>query len=150
MNRRTYAFGSLGLLLGTSACEGKPMKVVLDVVLFSYLDRPIFDVLLAGTDIGVAGAYPASGMGSMTGVELRAGPQKLSWRLDGPKGMARNGETVQAKNQPVLDGVERDHRFLGVHIYDDDTVELISGPHFPRRSERGEAYAAQWRARNGQ
>jgi len=125
------------------------MKVSLEVVLFSYLDRPIFDVLLSGTDVGVAGAYPASGMGSMSGVDLRTGPQTLSWRLDGPKGMPRNGETVQVKNPLVLEGVRREHRFLGLHIYDDDTAELIPEEHFPQRSERGEAYAVQWRAKHG-
>ncbi len=125
------------------------MKVVLDVVLFSYLDRAIFDVVLSGTDIGLAGPYPASGMGSMSGVALRTGPQALKWRLGGPEGTPRNGETVQCKNQVLLDDVKPEHRFLGVHIYDDDTAELITEEHFPQRSERGEAYAVRWRASNG-
>lgn len=125
------------------------MTVTLDVVLFSYLPRPIFDVFLDGTDIGVAGPWPHSGRGSMSGMQLRLGKKQVTWRLGGPQGMDRNGETVAAKNTPELKELPRGASFLGVHIYEDQTVELIPSQHFPELSQKGKAYDEQWRQRNG-
>jgi hypothetical protein len=147
-SRRTVCTAALGLLL-LSACEAKPMTVTLDVVLFSYLDRPIFDVYLQKTDIGVAGPWPYSGRGSMSGVKLPLGPLKFTWRLGGPEGMQRNGETVTAKNKPELKDVPRDAVFLGVHIYADDTVELIPSRDFPDLSSRGNAFDLKWKQSHG-
>lgn len=125
------------------------MTVTLDVVLFSYLDRPIFDVFLNRTDIGVAGPWPYSGRGSMSGVQLPLGLQKLTWRLGGPEGMVRNGETVTATNTPTLKDVPRDAAFLGVHIYADDAVELIPSRDFPDLSARGAMFDAKWKQSHG-
>ena len=149
LRRRQLSTAGLGLLF-LSACEATPMTVNLDVVLFSYLDRPIFDVYLNRTDIGVAGPWPYSGRGTMTGVQVPLGPQKISWRLDGPKGTPGNGETVISKNLPSLKDVPRRSVFLGVHIYADDTVELIPSEHFPDVSVRGRDFDLQWRRRHGQ
>lgn len=149
LNRRQIATAGLGFLF-LSACEAKSMSVNLDVVLFSYLDRPIFDVYLNRTDIGVAGPWPYSGRGTMTGVEVPLGPQKISWRLDGPKGTPRNGETVMAKNLPELKDVPANSVFLGVHIYEDDTVELIPSEHFPDVSARGHEFDIQWKRSHAQ
>lgn len=122
-----------------SSCEAKSMQGVFEVVLFSYLNRPIFDVLLSGVDIGVAGAWAGnmSGGGSMSGVTVKFGAHTVSWRLDGPEGTPRNGETVWAKNKPVLESPPADHRYMCVHIYPDDTVELITSVHFPDKTPRG-------------
>jgi hypothetical protein len=148
IGRRTICGAALGLIF-LSACEEKPMTVTLDVVLFSYLNRPIFDVFVGKTDIGVAGPWPYSGRGSMSGVQLPLGPQKITWRLGGPEGMPRNGDTVTAKNIPELKAVPRETVFLGVHIYADDTVELIVSQHFPELSAKGQAYDTQWEKKNG-
>lgn len=119
------------------ACEAKSMSISLEVVLFSYLDRPIFDVLVNGSDIGVSNAYPTTGGGSISGLSFKQGPLKVSWRLGGPEGMPRNGETVHAKNAPMLEKVEHKHHFMAVHILPDDTVEIALSEHYPSRSARG-------------
>ncbi len=142
--RRSACLTSLGLLL-LSACKVKSTQVSLDVVLFSYLNRPIFDVYVNETDIGVAGPWPFSGRGAMSRVVVPFGIQKINWRLGGPKGMAGNGNIVTAKNRPELTGVPPGAEFLGVHIYDDGTVELIASPHFPVLSARGRAFDQQWK-----
>lgn len=149
LRRRRLTTAGLSFLF-LSACEAKPMTINLDVVLFSYLDRPIFDVYLNRTDIGVAGPWPYSGRGTMSGVHIPLGTQKITWRLGGPEGMARNGETVTAKNLPELKNVPRNSVFLGVHIYSDDTVELIPSEHFPDVSPRGQEFDIVWKQRNGQ
>ena len=136
----------MGSLL-LSACDAKPIAVNLDVVLFSYLERPIFDVQLNRTDIGVAGPWPYSGRGTMTGVRVSFGLQKISWRLDGPKRTPGNGETVTARNVLCLNEVPRNSVFLSVHIYADDTVELIPSEHFPEMSARGLEFDRRWSQR---
>lgn len=121
------------------------MQRTFDVVLFSYLDRPIFDVRVDGFDIGVAGAYPNSGGGSMSGVSIKPGPHTVSWRLDGPAGTPGNGDTVHATHQPVLELAPSDHVHLGVHVYPDRTVEFVTSVHYPDLSVRGRSYDAAWK-----
>lgn len=114
-------------------------EVVLDVVLFNYRNRTIFDVLLNGGDIGVAGPWGGGG-GIMTGVRVQLGKQTLSWRLDGPRGMPGNGDTVVATNALTLtaDQVSDDDRYLGVHIYSDNTAEFTVSRHLPEMTPKGE------------
>ena len=147
-SRRTVCTAALGLLL-LSACEAKPMTVTLDVVLFSYLDRPIFDVFMNG-DVGHgSGVYPQTGGGTISGVQLKLGQQKVTWRLGGPEGMPRNGETVAAKNMPELKDVPRNARYLAIHIYPDDTVELVPAEYYPHISSRGEIEIKKIGGKNG-
>lgn len=130
--------------------DGKEV-VYFDVNLKSYLDRPIFDVYLNGVDIGVAGGPPHGGNGGlMTGVAVPLGPQKITWRLDGPEGMKGNGETVTAVNPPVLTLPDKNLTYLGVHIYPDNTVELIPEAFWPQASARGDAINREWEKKHGQ
>ncbi len=131
------------------ACSTKPSTATLDVVLFNYLDRSIFDVFVGEHDIGVAGPYPYSGKGTMMGLRFSIGPQKITWRLDGPEGMPRNGEVVFAKNSPELRNVPGNVRFLAVHIYPDDTVEFLLTEHFPGLSPRGRQIDMDWKKQHG-
>ncbi|WP_374538943.1 hypothetical protein [Chitinimonas taiwanensis] len=116
-----------------------------DVNLHSYLDRPISEVYLNGKHIGVASGQPHRGAGGLiTGVEVPLGPQTVTWRLDGPEGMPGNGETVKAINQPILKMPTDNMTYLGVHIYPDNTVELIPEPGWPEKSPRGLEINRQW------
>lgn len=145
------SLAGLSLLYPLVACGKGSLfmgkKITLDVVLFSYLDRPIFDVYLDGGDIGLAGAWPHSGKAVMTAVNIPFGPQTLTWRLDGPKGTPRNGETVTAKNSLALttDQIPPNAGYLGVHIYPDDTAELIVSQYMPEKSLRGQQIAERYR-----
>jgi hypothetical protein len=132
-------------IVSISACEGKPMAatVSLDVVLFSYLSRPIFDVFLNGKDAGDSGAYPATGGGTIAGVQVPLGPQMVKWRY------ADTGETVTAINAPELQNVPKNSVFLALHIYPDDTVEIFVSEHYPRPSARGEELARKGGATDG-
>lgn len=71
------------------------------------------------------------------GVPFELGPKTVTWRLDGPKGTPRNGETVTNKNPLRLDTVVPRAKYLGVHIYPDDTVELITSVAIPSKTRRG-------------
>jgi hypothetical protein len=139
---------ALGMLSPTmAACKdgGNGMglfakkEVVLSVVLFNYRNRSIFDVLLNGDDIGVAGPWGGGG-GAMTGVTVPLGRQTLSWRLGGPEGMPGNGDTVTVANVLTLtaDQVSSDDCYLGVHIYFDNTAELTLSQYIPEMTPKGE------------
>jgi len=135
---------------GTSLKDEKKMNtqqgqvVYLDVALFAYLERPIFDVMLNGKDIGVGGGQPQRGSGGlMTGVPIKLGPQVMTWRDAG------NGNTSKAANIPKLDSVDPQLRYLGVHIYPDNTVELIPERFWPEKSEKGEAINRAWELKHG-
>ncbi|MBD8563523.1 hypothetical protein IFU01_04480 [Oxalobacteraceae sp. CFBP 8763] len=142
MGRRHF-LGSVAILSAASFCEAKPMKVTLNVVLFNYLNRPIFDVFIDGKVGRGSDAYPATGAGIITGVPFDLGPKTVTWRLDGPKGTPRNGETITNKNPLRLDTVKQGARYLGVHIYPDDTVELTTSISIPDWSARGAAMAQE-------
>lgn len=108
-------------------------------------DVVYFDVNLNGHDIGVAGGPPHGGPGGlMTGVPVPLGPQQVTWRLGGPEGMPGNGDTVKAANTPVLERPASRYPYLGVHIYPNNTVELIPEMHWPEASQRGEQINRQW------
>jgi hypothetical protein len=132
------ALGAAASFASLSACEAKPMTVTLDLVVFSYLNRPIFDVFISRKGGDSSGVYPETGGSTIAGVQLPLGPQTVTWRLGGPEGMARNGETVTAKNKPELKDVPKSAVFLALHIYPDDTVEITLDQHYPRPSPRGE------------
>lgn len=134
-----------------ASCKGKLFmsnEIVLSVVLYSYVDRPIFEVLLNGSDIGGARAY-GGGIGIMTGETIPFGSQTLTWRLDGPKGTPRNGDTVKVKNTLVIskEQVAPNTRYIGVHIYPDETAELTFSQYIPEVSARGELILAEVRKR---
>jgi hypothetical protein len=138
-------FGSV--FAGSSKAKRK--HVTLDVVLFSYLSRPIIDVYLNRTRLGLAGPYPFSGNGTITGVDVQLGSQELRWRLDGPKGTPGNGDRITPVNTVSLDEVPAESRYLGIHIYPDYTVELVCSKHFPELSARGKAFDLEWQKSHG-
>lgn len=110
---------------------------VLDVEMFSYIDRAIGDIVFNGMDLGVMNKY--GGTGLITGVCIPFGVQTLTWMLDGPKGTPRNGEKMKIKNtlmikpEQILPGT----RYLGLHLYPDDTAEVTFSESMPEKSTRG-------------
>lgn len=127
-----------------------PKTLHFDVVMLSYYERPIFEVKLNGIEIGAADFPPHLGTGGlMTGVPVQLGPQKITWRLGGPKGMPNNGDTVVAANIPDFPNPGAEYRYLGVHVYPDNTVEVIATKYWPENSEKGAAFLNQWEQKHG-
>jgi hypothetical protein len=118
---------------------GRKMRgyTVLDVEMFSYIDRAIGDIIFNGTDLGVMNKY--GGTGLITGVRIPFGLQTLTWMLDGPKGTPRNGEIVKIKNTLVVSSeqIPPETQYLGLHLYPDDTAEIIFSESMPEESARG-------------
>lgn len=137
-NRRlVLSLLGMGLLAPLCAC-GKRKETNLSVVMYSYMTRPIIDVIFNGEDLGVSGPYGTTGI--VTGVHIPFGPQTLRWRLDGPEGTPNNGDTIHVKNVLALssDQVSPATRYLGLHIYPDFTAEIILCDDMPDVSPRGE------------
>ena len=124
------------------------MNVILNVVLFSYLGRPIFDVRIrcGGRDVGRLSKH---GKGVIAGVEFTLGPRKVTWKLDGPRGAPRVGDTVVNKNPLELRDIIADASYLGVHIYPDETVEFTTSVMRPEFTANGIRQAAEAGHTNG-
>lgn len=141
--RRAIHLIGLSVMLPLAACgeSGKPVKsaIGIDVVLYSFIDRPILDIYLNGEHLGVAGKYGSTSV--VSGVTVPMGDQALSWRLDGPPGTARNDDTVMMKNKVVLKAsdIPGNASYMGVYIYPDNTVEFTFPENMPRNSVRGKA-----------
>lgn len=140
-DRRMHMLGLAALLLTLWGCKTRPETVSLDVVTFNYLDRFIFNVYIDGEAGDSSTAYPQTGGSTISGVKLKLGPKHVTWTLDGPEGTPRNGETVTANNALQLTDVPSDHVFLAIHIYPDETVELLTSRHYPRATQKGIAMA---------
>jgi len=144
-SRRTVCTAALGLFF-LSACEAKPMIIHLNISLFSYLDRPIFDVYMNRTDFGVAPAQGFYGSNSvMISQPLLLGSQKVTWRF------ADTGETVTAKNIPDLKAMPDVVKWLALHIYPDNTVELAFSKGDPDElsTKRGMEIIEDWEKKHG-
>lgn len=135
------AIGTALLLFLPFASMAAPKSVTLDVVTFNYWSRPILDVFIDGRAGDSSTPYPDTGGKTITGVKLRLGPKRVTWKLDGPRGTPRNGETVAAHNLVELRNVPKDAVFLAIHIYPDETVELITSRHYPQPTAKGESMA---------
>lgn len=110
----------------------------MNVVAYNFSDRPILDILFNGEDLGVSGPFGLTG--TITGVCVQFGVQKLTWRLDGSKDMPRLGETVTAKNHLIVreQDITPDTRYIGLHLYQDETADLTFAEYIPELSARGE------------
>lgn len=117
-SRRTICCVGLGAFF-ISACEAKPVKTRINISFFSYVNRPIFDVYMNGTDFGMAPAQGFYGSNSvMVAQVITLGPQKVTWRR------GDTGETITAKNTPEIKEIPPGVKWLALHVYDDDTVEI--------------------------
>ena len=139
--RVAMLFIGLGLMMPLTACgqgERRMKKETgLNVVMYSYVDRVITDIIFNGSDLGVANRY--GGTGTITGVLIPFGIQTLAWNLDGPEGTPRNGEHVKVKNTILIspDQIPIGTRYLGLHLYPDDTAEVTFAEFIPERTARG-------------
>lgn len=54
--------------------------------------------------------------------------------------MARNGESRKMKNKLMIvpSQIPPGTRYVGVHLYPDDTAEVTFSAHIPERTKRGE------------
>lgn len=129
---------ALGLAIPLVACGRTVRKyIVLDVVMYSNVDRVITDIIFNNTDLGVMNRYGSTG--TIVGVGIPFGIQILQWTLGGPKGTPRNGEVVTINKQLTISQqqIPEGTRYLGLHLYPDDTAEVTFDKFLPQRIRRG-------------
>lgn len=131
---------------GASAQES--MHRPIDVVLFNYHNEQIFDVTVGGVRVGSAGRFPYSGRRTKVGAHLNDGAQQVTWRI--PATDSSEARNVTARNAPVLTGRTRDSRFMAVHVYPDDSVDIKFSDAFPVYTARGQAISDQYDRNKGQ
>jgi hypothetical protein len=131
----------LGLIMPLAACgqgeKSMQKEAILNVVMYSYLDRPIHDIVFNGTDLGVMNSYGSTG--TITGVRIPFGIQTLAWTLGGPEGMEGNGEHMKVKNNVVIspEQIPPGTRYIGLYLYPDDTAEVTFAEFIPEGTSRG-------------
>ena len=138
VRRLALGWMACGVMLPLAACGRAVQKETrLNVEVFSYVDRVIVDISFNGTGLGVMNRY--GGTGTITDVYIPFGKQTLKWTLDGPEGTPRNGEIMTARNQLIIspDQIPAGTRYLGIHLYPDDTVEFTFAEGLPERTARG-------------
>lgn len=104
------------------------------------MDRPIYDAHVNGTYLGAALEHSFYGSNAkMLMQPISLGLQVVTWRLGGANGAPRNGELVTAKNCPSLGEIPKNIKWLALHIYGDETVEikLSEGTADELQTERG-------------
>jgi hypothetical protein len=147
--RSVLGFFGLVLLMPLVACgQGKrKMKneIVLNVVMNSYVDQIHTNIIFNNTDLGVTTKFGTTG--TIVGVRIPFGTQTLRWELDGPKGTPRIGEVVTVRNQLVIlpEKIPPGTRYLGLHLYPDDTAEITFSESIPDISARGKQLLAERR-----
>jgi hypothetical protein len=136
--------------LAVCACKAKSMQIHLNISLFSYLDRPVFDVTMNETNFMSALEHSFYGDNSVMVMQpIRTGVQLVTWRLGGAEGMPRNGELVKAINSPLLEDIPQGASWLGLHLYPDNSVEikLSKGSPDELQTSRGRKIIAEWESK---
>ena len=139
IRRLALAWMACGVILPLAACGQAGRKETwLNVEVFSYIDHVITNIIFNGTGLGVMNRYGATG--SIIDVWIPFGVQTLHWELDGPEGTPRMGEVVTAKGPLVISPgqITPRTRYLGIHLYPDDTVEFTFAEGIPERTARGQ------------
>ena len=109
--------------------------VMLDVEMFSYVDRVIVDIIFDGTDLGVMNKY--GGTGLITGVRIPFGDQTLTYTLGGPEGVIRENKKIRNTLAVSPGQISKDAQYAGLHLYPDNTAEIIFSESMPERTVRG-------------
>jgi hypothetical protein len=142
--RRRLLLNLAGLSLVPLAACGKSgtffsTAINLTVVMYSYLDRPIFAITFNDEALGAAGPYGTTSM--VTGVTVPMGKQKLVWTVDGPEGRPGNGDVFSLKNNVVIsaEAIPAHSDYLGLYLYPDNTAEITFHHYMPGHTPRGEA-----------
>jgi hypothetical protein len=141
--RRAVWLIGMGLTTPLAACWRTVQKEIwLNVVMNSYVDRIHTNIFFNDTTLGVTAKFGTTG--TIVGVRIPFGVQTLRWELDGPEGTPRIGEVVNVKNQLVIlpEQIWPGTRYLGLHLYPDDTAEITFTPSIPEKTDRGEEILA--------
>ncbi|NHB57554.1 hypothetical protein [Acinetobacter shaoyimingii] len=128
MNIRKVLFLPLGFMLSAVGCAGIGPNATYYMGTTSFHYDPTYSpymVKLSGSEIGGGG-------GGMNTSPVKVGPQVITW------GESNSKRTHQAKNQVILTKEQlRGMKYLALHLYPDDTVEVTTSNSWPNPTAKG-------------
>ncbi|MEB3754089.1 hypothetical protein [Acinetobacter sp. MD2(2019)] len=132
MKIKTLLLLPASLILIAAGCAGIGPNATyyMGVVSFNY--NPTYStymVTLNNHEIG--GGYGRS----ITTSSVKVGPQTITWKD------AKTGERHFAKNQVIISKEQlKGRKYLAVHLYPDDTVEITTSLNWPIATEKGDIW----------
>ncbi|MGE8645839.1 hypothetical protein [Acinetobacter vivianii] len=123
--------------LGLAGCAGIGPNATYYMATTSFKYDPRYTdymLLLNGSEIG-------GGLGNVTSTNLiKVGPQTVTWKD------SKTGELHQSTNQLVIQKEQlKNKKYLALHIYPDDTVEVTTSDNLPDPTEKGMKWREQLR-----
>ena len=129
----------IGLALSIAGCAGIGPNATYHLGTTSANYNPLYHTYL----VNLNGSEIGTSVGSMTTSSVKTGSQILTWKD------ANTGELHRSKNDVVL---TRNHlknkKYLVVHIYPDDTIEIITSMNWPEETEKGIKWREKIRNQN--
>ena len=126
-----------------AGCGFPGRQMIVEVVVYNYSPNPISSVRVQGQP--VLGHFQKYGPGGTGGsiyccIEVRPGRAEVGWELGRPPGTPEPPEGwFRAVTGDVPKPAPGD-KFLGVHVYAEDAVELTLTPDIRREKPQGVAY----------
>ena len=128
MNLKKLLLLPIGLIVSAAGCAGIGPNATYYMGTTSFHYDPSYSpymVKLNGIEIGGGG-------GGMNTSAVKLGPQDIKWKD------AKTGEIHTAKNQVTLTKDDlKGMKYLAVHLYPDDTVEITTSNAWPDSTEKG-------------
>jgi hypothetical protein len=130
----------IGLALSVAGCVGIGPNATYYMTTTSFNYDPTYAdymLMMNGQEIG-------GGFGKVTSSNaIKTGHQKITWKD------ANTGEVHTVKNEVVIKREQlRGKKYLALHIYPDDTVEIITSINWPDPTERGIKWLEKIRNQN--
>ena len=128
MNLKKLLLLPIGLVVSAAGCAGIGQNATyyMGTTSFNYdTSYSPYMVKLNGMEIGGGG-------GGMNTSAVKLGPQLITW------GESNSKKMHQAKNQVTLTKEDlQGMKYLAVHLYPDDTVEITTSNAWPDTTEKG-------------
>jgi len=119
----------VSLMLSAAGCAGIGPNATynMGITSFNYsLDYTSYMVKLNGHEIG------AGFGGGMSTEPVKIGPQVITWEE------SASDKIHKAKNQVIITKAQlKGKKYLAVHLYPDDTVEITTSNNWPDPTEKG-------------
>ena len=132
MNLKKLLLLPIGLVVSAAGCAGIGPNATYYMGTTSFKYDPTYVsymVELNGIEIG--GGF-GSGMNTSA---VKLGPQVITW------GESNSKKQHQAKNQVTLTKEDlKGMKYLAVHLYPDDTVEITTSNNWPNPTTKGDAW----------
>jgi hypothetical protein len=126
----TVCVAALAVVLLHAACGTKAVEM--NVVVFNYTPRPLADVYVNGQHVGAGfGEFgPGRTGGSISCcIDVKAGPIRVDWVVDGPPGDAMTGKKLSSIT--TLSEIKTGAAYLGVYLYADGSVQVDTAKGIP-------------------